>query len=656
MAQAQTVSLRSNATRVVLDGSMAWLQDDSTHMGISEVAASPRFKPLADELNLGFTPAAIWLRVEVVRAPSAPQQWLLEVTNPLHDDLRLYTRASDGTFTERRSGDRMERGLWEMDYRQTVFKIDLQAQAPQTLWLRLQSRHYLSAQVLLWQPEAFHQAVRTETLFYGLLFGVYLAALVFHVFFWRWTREPVSGWYSFYVACNALIVLLAEGYFQQYSQWGGQLTDLMIGSLMCGMIWCSTMFAVVQLDLASLLPRVRRLLVNSSAALSALFIALMLGLDYQAGVLPAQVLSLAWGLLLLALPLWLWWRGHAPARFFALAFGVFLAGSVLRLARSLGLVEPSLLTNYGYQIGSVIHMLMMSLAISGRYNAVKREKFSTQLTVNKLLEEQIAKRIASLKQEIRRRETLEVELRQALAVEQKARQQQRDFVAMVSHEFRTPLAIINTSVHHVAQSLDAAQSRTLARCGNIKDSVTRMVDLMDDYLSLDRMEDDSQVLHFGPCDIGQLVRDVLAQWPAERAELHLDAPPPSLLCDWKLVRVALHNLVANGLRHSPERAPLHIVLSGLPDGGVRIEVKDAGSGIPDDEINRVFQKYFRGRGAMGKPGAGLGLYIVQHIAELHGGSVNVHSEAGQGSCFVLSLPGQPVLSRRSSDKLQSTEP
>ena len=110
---------------------------------------------------------------------------------------------------------------------------------------------------------------------------------------------------------------------------------------------------------------------------------------------------------------------------------------MLRLARSLGLAEPSVLTDYSYQIGSIIHMLMMSLAISGHYNAMKRERLATQVAVNRLLEEQIAKRIAALKQEIGRRETLEIELRQALAVEQQARQQQRDFVAMVSHEFRT---------------------------------------------------------------------------------------------------------------------------------------------------------------------------------------------------------------------------
>ena len=650
-ARAQAVSLSAAAARVDLVGKMAWLKDDDGQLGINEVAASRSFKPLAGDLNVGFTPAAIWLRAEVVRTGLAPTQWLLEVTNPLHDDLRLYTQASDGSFTERRAGDQLARALWEMDYRQGVFKIEFDTDTPKALWLRVQSRNSLATEVLLWQPEAFHQAVQIETLFYGLFFGTYLTILVFHLFFWRWTRERVGGWYALYVGSNGMIALLTVGYFQQYSHWSGTVTDALLGVLICSALWSTTMFSVTQLDLGSVMPRTRRALVTASAILSALFVALALGVNYPAGVLPAQLVALVWGVLLLVIPLWLWRRGHAPARFFALAFGVFLAGSVLRFLRTLGLMEPSWLTDYSYQVGSIIHMLMMSLAITGRYNAMKRERLAAQITLNTSLEIQVNQRTVLLATEIDRQAKLEIDLRHALAVEQQARQQQRDFVAMVSHEFRTPLAIINTSVHHVAQSLEASQARTLERCGNIKDSVARMTDLMDDYLSLDRMEDESHVLRLAACDIGAVVKGVLTEWPAELIKLSKTDLPTTLLCDWKLVQVAFHNLVANGLRHSPVGAPLHIALSGQADGGVNMEIKDAGGGIPADEIGRIFEKYFRGRGAQGKPGAGLGLYIVQHIARLHGGSVSVHSRPGQGSTFVLTLPGQQILTRRSTDRI-----
>ena len=638
-AQAQTVPLSATTTRVEMGTKLEWLKDEGGQLSISDAAASGAFKPLAGELNLGFTPAAIWLRVEVARTHSAPNHWLLEVTNPLHDDLRLYTQAANGSFTERRAGDQLPREQWEINYRQAVFHLDLDTEAPHTLWLRLQSRNFMSAQVLLWQAQAFHQAVRTESLLYGLFFGVYFTILIFHLFFWCWTRESVSGWYALYVASNGLTALLWAGYFQHYSHWSGTLTDALLGSLLCNSIWIATMVAVSQMEFERVLPRTRRVLVIGSALLSALFITLSLTAGYSVGVLPARLVVLGWAPMLLALATRLWWRGHAPARFFVLAFGILIAGGVLRYLRILGWVDPSFLTDYSFEVSSIINMLIMSLAITGRYNDMKREKLAAQAALNSSLEVQVQERTVLLVDEISRREALEVDLRRALAVEQLAWQQQQDFVAMVSHEFRTPLAIINTSVHHVVQSLDASQAKSVERCTNIKESARRMSDLMDEYLSLDRIEGTTQALKLTACDISEVVAGVVAEWPSHLIELIATAAPPALQCDWKLLQVALRNLISNGLRHSPPDLPLRLWVQGQPGGGVLIEISDAGSGIPDDEMARVFQKYFRGRGALGKPGAGLGLYLVERIAQLHGGSVKVESTPDHGSRFSLNLPG-----------------
>ncbi len=636
---AQAVSLSAVETRVDLGGKLDWLKDEGGQLSISDVAVSGAFKPMAGELNLGFTPAAIWLRVELARNQSAPDHWLLEVTNPLHDDLRLYTQAANGSFTERRAGDHMPRERWEMDYRHGVFGLDLETEAPQTLWLRLQSSNLISAQVRLWQTEAFYEAVRTESLFYGLFFGVYFTILIFHLFFWRRTRESASGWYALYVASNGLIALLWAGYFQQYSHWSGTLTDALLGSLLCNSIWIATMVAVRQMEFERVLPRTRRVLVIASALLSALFVALTLTVGYSAGVLPARLVVLGWAPMLIALATRLWWRGHAPARFFVLAFGILIAGGVLRYLRLLGWMDSSFLTEYGYEVGSILSMLIMSLGITGRYNDMKREKLAAQEALNSSLELQVRERTVLLVDEIDRRVALEVDLRRALTVEQLAWQQQQDFVAMVSHEFRTPLAIINTSVHHVAQHLDASQGKSLERCTNIKEAARRMSDLMDEYLSLDRIEGATQALNLTPCDVSEVVAGVVAEWPSHLIELIATAVPPTLQCDWKLLQVALRNLISNGLRHSPPDQPLHLWVRGQPGGGVSIEVNDAGNGIPEDELARVFQKYFRGRGALGKPGAGLGLYLVERIAQLHGGSVTVENTPDYGSRFSLILPG-----------------
>jgi len=101
--------LDAHTARMDLSGKMDKLTDSSGQLSIAQVVASPDFTPLPGELNLGFTTSTVWLRVAVARKPAAAQTWLLEITNPFHDDVRLYTQAADGSLTERHAGDRQPR-------------------------------------------------------------------------------------------------------------------------------------------------------------------------------------------------------------------------------------------------------------------------------------------------------------------------------------------------------------------------------------------------------------------------------------------------------------------------------------------------------------------------------------------------------------------
>lgn len=574
-----------------------------------------------------------------------PGRWLLEITHTHHDDVRLYTRAADGGWRERRAGEDVPRAAKEIDYRHAAFFLDVPETASRTAYLRIVSRNSILARLTLWQPEAFHGAVQKETLWYGIYLGIYLALAISHLFFWRWTREAISGWYVLYVTMHGAISWISIGYLQQYSSWPSLTVDTLQAVLLCGAIWVVIRFATLLMDLPRLMPRTSRALLWVGGLVALTCIGLALGVRYGAGMVPAQLFSLLLCVVLIALPLWLWKLGHRPARFFALAFGILLAGIFVRYLTTLGFVETNVVTEHSYQIGSIIHMLLMSSIIIGRYNALKRQLIGAQedalaakSAVTRQLETEVMARTRSLVDEITRREALENDLRRALEVEQQARQEQRDFVAMVSHEFRTPLAIINTSAQQLAAALDAPREKSVARCANIRDSVRRMVDLMDEYLSLDRMEGDTTPLRLAVSDVRELLDDVLADWPAASIVPEESNLPASLTCDARLVQIALRNLLANGLRHSPADTPVRLTARGSADGGVVFEVADAGSGIPADEIPLLFQKYFRGRGARNKPGAGLGLYLVERIVRLHGGEITVDSAPGQGSMFRMLIP------------------
>lgn len=491
---------------------------------------------------------------------------------------------------------------------------------------------------MLWQPEAFATATRDEAFNYGVLYGIYSLILVFHLFFWLWTRERFGGWYLGYVALNFLTSAISTGHVQRLTGLGGVPSDAVLGVMLCMTLGVSNTFALMQLQLAAVMPRFNRIYLPVMWGIGIVTSLVVLSGNYGTGVGVAQITALACIAMLIPIGIWLALRGHRPARFFLFAFGIFYAAVVLRFLCNLGFVSPGPLTDYGVQVGSLLNMVLMSLGITGHYNQIKREKLEAQAALNESLESQVIERTAKLVEEIARREKSEQEMRRALEVEVQARQEQHDFVAMVSHEFRTPLAIINTVAQQLSSNLDAPRDKNLQRCVNIRESARRMTDMMDEFLSFDRVGGEFR-LNRGGCDLRQLIASLAGEWEPERLQVDCENMPVNFTCDSALLRVALRNLIANAMRHSPEGVPVRLTAKGV-GGGVEISVADKGAGIPTDEIPKLFQKYFRGRAAQTQPGAGLGLYLVEHIARLHGGSVRAESTPGQGSLFVLKLPGQ----------------
>jgi signal transduction histidine kinase len=394
---------------------------------------------------------------------------------------------------------------------------------------------------------------------------------------------------------------------------------------------------LLQLELATVMPRFVRIFQPLTWAIG---IGLALGVIagyYGAAVGAAQLIMLPCIVLLIGLGVYLAFHGHRPARFFLFAFGFFYVAVVLRFLRNLGVLEPSLLTEYSVPVGALLHMVVMSLGITGQYNQIKREKLIAQAALNESLEVQVVERTASLVDEIARREKSENEARRALEVEIQARQEHQDFIAMVSHEFRTPLAIINTVTQQVANSLDSSATKNSVRCNDIRDATKRMSDMMDEFLTLDRLGGDlrARISIFSP---EELLRSIINEFPKQRMETRYVDLPAEIHGDSELLRIAIRNLIENALRYAPPDTVVKVLAQGTGEGGVQIAVEDAGAGIASDEIPKLFQKYFRGRAAQSKPGAGLGLYLVERIARLHGGSVRVENEPGTGCRFVFVLP------------------
>lgn len=415
--------------------------------------------------------------------------------------------------------------------------------------------------------------------------------------FWKWTKESLSGWYVPYAALNFLGILMTMGYLQNALDWNSDLTTPILGISICAVVFVSTRFSSVLLGLDQVMPRFNRFLLRGAAAVSIVTSLLVLTGEYAAGVGTSQIVSMIWIFLLSGASVVLVQRGHVPARFYLIAFGIFYLGILIRYLRNLGWLEPGLVTDYSIQVGSVLHMIVMCLFIVYRYKV----------------------------------------LRLALSVEQAARQEQRDFVAMVSHELRTPLAIIGTSAQQLAAHLHAPVEKSLRRCANIMAATRRMVDLMDNYLTAERMDSSERSIHIRRCDMPSFFKELVSEWPEDRIKLIAKALPEDFACDPDMLQVAFRNLITNAIRHSHANTAIDIRVRGKGRDGLVVRVVNQGENIPLDERALLFQKYYRGRAARGKTGAGLGLFLVKKIVDAHGGQVEVQCSSGT-TTFTVSLP------------------
>ncbi len=594
------VVLDPQASEIVLSGHVEWLKDDDGLLTPDAAGTSTRWQALPDDLSAGFTRAAVWLRFDVVQADQGLHDWRVEIDNSLLDDVRLYQQDKRPgprvAWLEARAGRALAHSAWPLDTRSPTFRLDLPP-GRHTVLLRFQSRTPLTTGIRLWSANHFYAHERDEALVWGLFFGMYALLGLFQFVFWIWTRDAINGWYLPYAVSVFFVGVLFSGYLQNVLDIPGGVSRALSGSLATLSLVFFAKFTSSQLALHALMPRFNRWYLWLTGCMATGTIAVLLSGVHKFDSGGLQGVWLVWMTLTLVMVGFVVRRGQHLDLVFVWAFGILLVGVVLRYTRNIGGLVPGGLAEYSLPVAAMLHMLMISLYVIYRYNALKV----------------------------------------ALVVEQSARQQQRDFVAMVSHEFRTPLAIISTSAQQITNNLDAAFDKTAKRCSNMLAATRRMTALMDDYLSLDRLETDVQPVHLQVCDLAQVLELAAAERPQGRVLLTMHDLPDAFVCDPSLLRIALHNLLGNADRHSPMEMPIELDASGDGRGGVRITVADQGEGVAVDERAKVFQKYFRGRSAQNRPGAGLGLYLVQRIATLHGGKVTVGKAAKGGALFTLTL-------------------
>jgi K+-sensing histidine kinase KdpD len=217
-----------------------------------------------------------------------------------------------------------------------------------------------------------------------------------------------------------------------------------------------------------------------------------------------------------------------------------------------------------------------------------------------------------------------------------------DFVSLVSHELRSPMAaVIGAARTLQVRWRELQPDQREAFLALIGDETARLASLVGDVLDTSRIDAGTFSYRFEDVDVGALVQESVATAAITQDEVPVSAEiatgVPLVRGDAQRLRQVLGNLIDNAVKYSPAGSPVQVSVDGL-NGNVTVSVRDEGSGIGSGDQRLIFEKFGRVTGGNTKPGTGLGLYIARSIAEAHGGSLGVASAQGRGATFTLTLP------------------
>jgi PAS domain S-box-containing protein len=273
--------------------------------------------------------------------------------------------------------------------------------------------------------------------------------------------------------------------------------------------------------------------------------------------------------------------------------------------------------------------------------------------LNEELEQKVKERTISLQQTVEQlnRQILEnlqkdKELREALDREKELGELKSRFVSVASHEFRTPLSTVLSSTYLLQKYINTEeQPKREKHIQRIISSVNLLTDILNDFLNVGRIEEGKIQVRFSITNIEKLVQETINELTTIRKTsqkiVYAHNGMVEFVVDPSMFKHIIINLVSNAIKFSPENSEI-LIETSITESTLTLSVKDQGIGIPKEDLEHLFERFFRAANAINIQGTGLGLHIVARYAELMNGSIICNSEMDKGTEFVLTFNKQKL--------------
>nr|WP_233678697.1 sensor histidine kinase [Klebsiella oxytoca] len=621
MALQMCTPARAEVRQLGIDIPVDWYADASSQMSLDAFLALPQeaLKTASLIPSFGYSKKTFWLRTSLPAAYFSGEQRWLQLGPPFIDRLTVYYRpyGSDSPWKQKEFGDHAPARDSDLDYRESVLILaPPPTAAGYEMVFRLQSSSTLILLATLSSPQEFVRSATLDTAFWSFYFG--LAVIASGIALWlavALRRRLLWGICLF--SLNYPLVAALHG----YPEWlfGDALLpvqDYMISCLSLVSYATALWLHSEVFDLKKNMPRLHQLLLAAIGLNIALQISIPLGFYGRAMQIEAGIFFIASPVLLITS--WMLWRRKAVdmnTLLLGLLPPVYVVSAGLALLSVHGVIPFHTRVYSTWQYALIIHIVTVLIIAVLRVRAENRTLMRKQ------------------------------QLARELQIEREASFHQRQFMGMVAHEFRTPLAILEAALENLR--LCPTVSTQSARFDRMQRATTRLVQLTDNCLADARLS--SRDLHADRQNAELLPVIYIAATVVDLSLNHYlhvicegqtvgpQSPSPVLFIDSGLLCIAIANLLDNSVKYSAS-GEIRIEIYRLQKG-FEIRIGDRGPGIAPEQVEHIFERYRRGETHTTTPaGTGLGLYVARQIIQAHGGELCLAKNTADGCEFALTLP------------------
>ncbi|MEY4512483.1 MAG: hypothetical protein RLZZ450_4605 [Pseudomonadota bacterium] len=673
------VSLRGMSLGPYLD----MLVDPTGKLRVDQVRSRPyaaRFvRSEVSSPSFGFTASAYWLRFTVVNSSQTARPWLLELGYPLLDYVTLYEPRAEGGFAERRTGDMLPFAQRDIASRNFVFALEEPAGGERTYLLRVTTTGAMNLPLVGWSTLEFLEHQHLDWSALCIFYGVLLVMACYNGLVYGLSKQREYLPYVGYIVSLAIEQFTVAGHTFQFLL---PNNPVLVHSLLPASLFASLLFGtmvVVQtyLPAGHYLYRGRNLIV--AAALLGIVASFVL--SFSQAIRAANALVIVVLLCALACAVELLRIEGRRAKLFLLGWGGMVGGALVAVLQTVGILPHSFFTDWSVQIGASVQLVLVSSALADKLNTARADLD----VVHETLHHKVGQLSLAL-----------VRAEEATQRAERATLQKDEFMATMSHEFRTPLnPIINIPQEMRAEFREVRQA-SCAQCASrfeldegervstetacpdcasagtlsevavlrydgdatrarrfllkVESSGRHLLSVVNGILEFSKLEAGHRELAREAVSVAALFADVAAphREQATQRGLHIEcdiAGGEALLqVDGQRIRQVLGNLLDNALKYS--EGPGRVTLRGsFSERGYTLSVSDQGIGIERKHFEQIFQSFEQVHKGTTRRfgGTGLGLSIARSIVRMHGADLMVDSELGKGSTFSFELPAKTTL-------------